>query len=65
MAVVDYMSLEGQVDVDYSRARRRALLQNVRIDVRRDADSGGPLLCFDDLRSIPGALVHDQRGLCA
>ena len=61
--MVDYMSLEGQVDVDYSRARRRALLQNVRIDVRRDADSGGPLLCFDDLRSIPGALGRIYRGM--
>ena len=61
--MVDYMSLEGQVDTDFSRARRRALLRNVRIDVRRDADSGGPLLCFDDLRSIPGAVGRVYRGM--
>jgi hypothetical protein len=63
LAVVDYMSLEGQVEADFSSARRRALLRNVRIDVRRDADSGRPLLCFDDLRSIPGALWRIDRGV--
>ena len=61
--MVDYMSLEGQADADYSRARRRGLLRNVRIHLRRDADSGGPLLCFDDLRSIPGALERIYRGM--
>ena len=61
--MVGYMGLEGQVDADFSRARRRALLRKVRIDVRRDADSGGPLLCFDDLRNIPGALERIYRGM--
>ena len=31
--------------------------------MRRDADSDGPLLCFDDLRSIPGALGRIYRGM--
>jgi hypothetical protein len=31
LAVVDYMSLEEQVDADFSHARRRALLRKVRI----------------------------------
>ena len=61
--MVDYMGLEGQVDADFSRARRRALLRKVRIDVRRDADSGGPLLCFDDLRKVPGAVGRVYRGI--
>ena len=61
--MVGYMTLEAQVDADFSRARRRALLRKVRIDVRRDADSGGPLLCFDDLRNIPCALERTYRGM--
>ena len=60
--MVDYISLEEQVDADFSRARRRALLRNVRIHGRRDADSDG-LLCFDDLRNIPGALGRIYRGM--
>jgi len=63
LAVVDYMSLEEQVEADFSRARRRALLRNVRIDVRRDTDSDGPLLCFDDLRNIPAAVGRIYRGM--
>ena len=51
-----YMSLEGQVDADFSRARRRALLRKVRIHLRRDTASDELLLCFDDLRKIPGAV---------
>jgi hypothetical protein len=54
--MVGYMSLEEQVDADFSRARRRALLRKVRIRLRRGAASDG-LLCFDDLKMIPGAAV--------
>jgi hypothetical protein len=50
------MSLEEQVEADFSRARRRALLRQVRIRLRRDSASDG-LLCFDDLKMIPGAAV--------
>src|SRR5215204_3555494 len=57
------MSLEEQVEADFSRARRRALLRKVRIDVRRDTASDELLLCFDDLRSIPGALWRIYRGI--
>jgi hypothetical protein len=60
--MVGYMSLEEQVDADFSRARRRALLRKVRIHVRRDAASDGLLLCFDDLRNTPGALGRIYRG---
>ena len=34
--MVGYMSLEEQVDADFSRARRKALLRKVRIRLRRD-----------------------------
>src|SRR5215208_3799144 len=55
--MVGYMSLEEQVEVDFSRARRRALLRQVRIRLRRDNASDGLLLCFDDLKMIPFAAV--------
>jgi hypothetical protein len=49
------MSPEEQVDADFSRALRRAVLRKVRIRSRTDAASDELLLCFDDLRNIPGA----------
>ena len=48
--------LEEQVDKDISRARRRALLRRIGTRLRRDAASNR-LLCFDDLRKIPGAAM--------
>ena len=60
--MVGYMSLEEQVDADFSRARRKALLRQVRIRLQRDNASEG-LLCFDDLRKIPGAVGRIYRGL--
>jgi len=51
--MVRYMNLEVQVDADFSRARRRALLRRVRTRLQRVNASEG-LLCFDDLRKIPG-----------
>ena len=59
--MVDYMSLEEQVDADFSSARRRALLRKVTIHLRRDAALEG-LLCFDDVRRIPGAIGRIDRG---
>ena len=60
--MVRYMNLEVQVDADFSRARRKALLRQVRIRLQRDNASEG-LLCFDDLRKIPGAVGRIYRGL--
>ena len=61
--MVGYMSLEEQVDADFSRARRRALLRKVRIRLRSDRASDGRLLCFDDLRKVPGAAGRVYRGM--
>ena len=61
--MVGYMSLEEQVDADFSRARRRALLRQVRTRLRRDNASEWQLLCFDDLRKIPGAIGRIDRGM--
>jgi hypothetical protein len=60
--MVSYMSLEEQVDKDFSRAHRRALLQHVGARLQRDSASGG-LLCFDDVRKIPGAIGRIYRGM--
>src|SRR5918995_6235822 len=54
--MVKYMNREEQVDADFPRARRRALFR------RRNAASDG-LLCFDDVRKIPGALGRIYRGM--
>jgi len=56
------MSVEEQVDADFSRARRRAVLRHVRIRLRRDNAPDG-LLCFDDVRRIPGAVGGIYRGM--
>jgi hypothetical protein len=61
--MVGYMSLEEQVDADFSRARRRALLRQVRTRLRKDNASDGLLICFDDLGKIPGAPARVHRGM--
>jgi hypothetical protein len=60
--MVGYMSLEEQVDKDFSLARRKALLGRIGARPRRSAASDG-LLCFDDVRDIPGAGGRIHRGL--
>jgi hypothetical protein len=60
--MVGYMTLEAQVDADFSRARRRALLRKVRIRLRRNKVWDG-LLCFDDLKMIPGTSRRIDRGM--
>jgi hypothetical protein len=60
--MVGYMSLEEQVDADFSRARRRALLRRVWTRLRSDNASNW-LLCFDDIRKLPGAFARVYRGL--
>ena len=61
--MVSYMSLEEQVDKDFSLARRKALLRRIGTRLRGDAASDGLLLCFDDLRKVPGALGRIHRGM--
>jgi hypothetical protein len=61
--MVGHMNLEVQVDADFSRARRRALLQRIGSRLQRNNPSEGLLLCFDDLRKIPGAMGRIHRGV--
>ena len=60
--MVRYMNLEEQVDADFSRARRRALLRRMRTRLQRD-NASNRLLCFDELRKFPGALGRFYRGM--
>ena len=59
--MVRYMNLGEQVDADFSRARRKALLRRMRTRLQRD-NASNRLLCFDDLRKIPGAMGRIYRG---
>jgi hypothetical protein len=52
--MVGYMTLQAQLEADFSRARRRALLRKVRIRLRREKTWDG-LLCVDEIKMIPGA----------
>jgi hypothetical protein len=60
--MVGYMSLEEQVDRDFSLARRRALLKRLGAHLRSGDGAWNRLLCFDDLRKVPGALGRVYRG---
>jgi hypothetical protein len=57
-----YMSLEEQVDKDFSLARRKALLGRSGARLQRDNASDG-LPCFDDVRTAPGAVGRVYRGI--
>ena len=56
------MSVEEQVEADFCRARRRAFVRQVRARLRKDGASDG-LLCFDDLRNVPGTVEWVHRGM--
>ena len=60
--MIGHTKVEEQVDADFTRARRRALLRQMRTRSQRDNASEGLLLCFDDLRKIPGASARVYRG---
>ena len=60
--MVGHISLEDQVDADFSRARRKALLRRLRVRMRRRDSASDGLLCFDDVRKIPGASARVYRG---
>ena len=49
--MIPYMDLNEQVDSDFTRARRRALLRGVLARLRKKPASN-ELLCFDDQRRV-------------
>ena len=60
--MIDYMSLEEQVDADFARARRKALLRYL-LGRLRGTPAPGRLLCFEEVRDKLGAAggVHLGR----
>jgi hypothetical protein len=58
--MIPYMTLEAQVDSDFSRARRRAFLRRIRARLRNDLISN-QLLSFDEVRRA--LLVSNQTYL--
>jgi hypothetical protein len=60
--MVGHMRLKEQVDADFTRAHRRALLRRIRIRLRRAAASNR-LLCFDEIRKILGSAGRINRGM--
>jgi hypothetical protein len=59
--VVGYMSLSEQVDVDFGRARQRAVLRRVGARLRGDPASDR-LLCFEEVKKKSGALNRVRLG---
>jgi hypothetical protein len=64
--MVGYMSLEEQVDADFSRARRRAFLRRVSARLRKDPTS---TVCSASGRSAESSAWQAESaadgGLCA
>ena len=61
--MVGYMSLEEQVDKDFTLARRKVLLRRIGARLRRNAASDGLLLCFDEVRQTSGAVGRVYRSM--
>jgi hypothetical protein len=59
--MVDYMSLEEQVDKDFERARRRALIGRVMARLRGDP-GGSVMVSFDEVRRSARADNRVHRG---
>ncbi len=60
--MVDYMSLEEQLDADFARARRKAVLR--RLLARRLGDTTSERLpCFEEVRKKLGAVGGVPLGL--
>ena len=59
--MVNRMRLEEQVDKDFSLARSKALLGHRGARLKRRLITDG-LLCFDEVRELPGASSRIYRG---
>ena len=63
-SMLGYM-LEEQVDRDFRVAHRRALRRRIGARLRRRDAASNKLLCFDEVRKIPGASAPVCRGIRA
>jgi hypothetical protein len=60
--VIRYMSIEEQVDKDFERVRRRALLRRMRAWLREDVCSDF-LPSFEEARRVLGGFIQVPRGI--
>jgi hypothetical protein len=61
--MVEYMNIEEQVDVDFSRARRRASVRRIGARLRGSGGASDGLLCFGNLRKITGVSGRIYLGM--
>jgi hypothetical protein len=59
--MIKYISIEEQVDADFTRARHKAFLQRLKARLRGDSSSTS-LLSFEDARKALGALNKVRIG---
>lgn len=62
--MIRYMSIEEQVDKDFERVRRRALLRRMRAWLREDVCSDF-LPSFEEARRVLGGFIQVPRGIRA
>ena len=62
--MIRYMSIEEQVDKDFERVRRRALLRRMRAWLRKDVCSDF-LPSFEEARRMLGGFIQVPRGIRA
>jgi hypothetical protein len=66
LPMINYITLEEQVDADFTRARRKALLRRIKARLRNDLPSAS-MLPFEEVRKKLGAQdrgLRLGRGLC-
>jgi hypothetical protein len=61
--MIPYMDLNEQLDSDFSRARRRALMRRVLVRLRRKGADSNRLLAFDNARRARWANNRRHRGM--
>ncbi len=60
-----YMSIDAQVDADFTRARRRSFVRRAVARLRGDPSTASSLLAFEDVRKALGASNRVHLGLRA
>jgi hypothetical protein len=60
--MVGYMSLEEQVDKDFTLARRKASLRRIGDRLRRNSAASEGMPCFEEVRTFLGAVGGVHRG---
>lgn len=60
--MIEYANLDEQVDADFTRARRKAILRRLAARLLRREPASGRLSCFEEVRRELGATGGIPRG---